>query len=103
MSFVNYNDKEIISKIVYYGPSLSGKTANIEYIDKHTNEASKGKLISMKTETDRTLFFDFLPLLLGEVNGFNVRFHLYTVPGQIFYESSRKLLLKGIDIKFLSA
>ena len=97
MSFVNYNSKEIISKIVFYGPSLGGKTTNIQYIDKYTNEASKGKLISMKTETERTLFFDFLPLLLGNVNDFNVRFHLYTVPGQIFYETSRKLLLKGVD------
>jgi len=97
MSFVNFGAKEIISKIVYWGPSLGGKTANIRYIAEHTREASKGKLISLSSETERTLFFDFLPLALGKVNDFDVRFHLYTVPGHVFYDTSRKLLLKGLD------
>lgn len=97
MSFVNFSASEIISKIVYYGPSLGGKTTNIRYIEQNTKEASKGKLISLTTETDRTLFFDFIPLALGKVKDFNVRFHLYTVPGQMFYDTSRKLLLKGVD------
>jgi signal recognition particle receptor subunit beta len=97
MSFVNYEAKEIISKIIYYGPSLGGKTSNIRYIEEHTKDSSKGKMLSMDNENDRTMFFDFLPLALGTVNDFNVRFHLYSVPGQVFYESSRKLLLKGID------
>lgn len=97
MSFVNFDSNEIISKIVYYGPSLGGKTTNIRYINDHTKDSSKGKLISLATESDRTLFFDFIPLALGKVNKFNVRFHLYGVPGQIFYDTSRKMLLKGVD------
>jgi hypothetical protein len=97
MTFINYAAREINCKIVYYGPGLGGKTTNIQYIYDRTNPQSKGKLISLATETDRTLFFDFLPLDLGSVKGFRVRFHLYTVPGQVFYDASRKLILKGVD------
>jgi mutual gliding-motility protein MglA len=97
MTFINYASREINSKIVYYGPGLCGKTTNIQYIYDRTNPGAKGKLISLATETDRTLFFDFLPLDLGSVKGFKVRFHLYTVPGQVFYDASRKLILKGVD------
>jgi len=97
MTFINYASREINCKIVYYGPGLCGKTTNIQYIYDRTNPGAKGKLISLATETDRTLFFDFLPLDLGSVKGFKVRFHLYTVPGQVFYDASRKLILKGVD------
>jgi mutual gliding-motility protein MglA len=97
MTFINYAAREINCKIVYYGPGLCGKTTNLQYIYDRTNPASKGKLISLATETDRTLFFDFLPLDLGTVRGFKTRFHLYTVPGQVFYDASRKLILKGVD------
>ncbi len=97
MTFINYAAREITCKIVYYGPGLGGKTTNIQYIYDRTNPASKGKLISLATETDRTLFFDFLPLDLGMVKGFKVRFQLYTVPGQVFYDASRKLILRGVD------
>jgi len=97
MSFVNYNTKEINCKIVYYGPGLGGKTTNIQYIYQKTAPDSKGKIISLNTENERTLFFDFLPLDLGEIRGFKTRFHLYTVPGQVFYEASRKLILRGVD------
>ncbi len=97
MSFINYSSREINCKIVYYGPGLCGKTTNLQYIYKKTNPEQKGKLISLATETERTLFFDFLPLALGDIKGFKVRFHLYTVPGQIFYAASRKLILKGVD------
>lgn len=97
MSFINYSSKEINCKIVYYGPGLCGKTTNLQYIYNKTNPAAKGKMISLATETERTLFFDFLPLTLGDIKGFKVRFHLYTVPGQIFYDASRKLILKGVD------
>jgi len=97
MTFINYAAREINCKIVYYGPGLGGKTTNIQYIYDRTNPTAKGKLISLATETDRTLFFDFLPLDLGTVKGFRVRFHLYTVPGQVFYDASRKLILKGVD------
>lgn len=97
MTFINYASREINCKIVYYGPGLCGKTTNIQYIYDKTNPGAKGKLISLATETDRTLFFDFLPLDLGSVKGFKVRFHLYTVPGQVFYDASRKLILKGVD------
>jgi signal recognition particle receptor subunit beta len=97
MSFINYSAKEINCKIVYYGPGLCGKTTNLNYIYKKARPESKGKMISLATETDRTLFFDFLPLALGEIKGFKTRFHLYTVPGQIFYDASRKLILKGVD------
>jgi hypothetical protein len=97
MSFINYASREINCKIVYYGPGLCGKTTNLQYIYEKTNPNAKGKLISLATETDRTLFFDFLPLDLGTVRGFKTRFHLYTVPGQVFYDASRKLILKGVD------
>jgi mutual gliding-motility protein MglA len=97
MSFVNYNTKEVNCKIVYYGPGLGGKTTNIQYIYQKTAPDSKGKIISLNTENERTLFFDFLPLDLGEIRGFKTRFHLYTVPGQVFYEASRKLILRGVD------
>jgi len=97
MSFINYAAREINCKLVYYGPGLCGKTTNLQYIYKKVDPATKGKLISLATESERTLFFDFLPLELGTVRGFKTRFHLYTVPGQIFYEASRKLILKGVD------
>lgn len=97
MSFINYSSREINCKIVYYGPGLCGKTTNLQYIYNKTNPETKGKLISLSTETDRTLFFDFLPLSLGEIRGFKTRFHLYTVPGQVYYNASRKLILKGVD------
>lgn len=97
MSFINYASREINCKIVYYGPGLCGKTTNLQHVFKRTNPEQKGKLISLATETERTLFFDFLPLALGEIKGFKVRFHLYTVPGQVFYAASRKLILKGVD------
>ena len=97
MSFINYSSREINCKVVYYGPGLSGKTTNLEYIYEHTNPEAKGRMISLETETERTLFFDFLPVDLGEIRGFKTRFHLYTVPGQVFYDASRKLILKGVD------
>ncbi len=97
MSFINYSTREINCKIVYYGPGLCGKTTNLQFIYKKTMPDQKGKLISLATETERTLFFDFLPLALGDIKGFKVRFHLYTVPGQVFYAASRKLILKGVD------
>lgn len=97
MSFINYSSREINCKIVYYGPGLCGKTTNLQYIYNKTASAAKGKMISLATETERTLFFDFLPLSLGEIRGFKTRFHLYTVPGQVFYDASRKLILKGVD------
>lgn len=97
MSFINYSSREINCKIVYYGPGLCGKTTNLQYIYNKTNPDAKGKMISLATETERTLFFDFLPLSLGEIRGFKTRFHLYTVPGQVFYDASRKLILKGVD------
>ena len=97
MSFINYMAREINCKLVYYGPGLCGKTTNLQYIYERTNPEAKGKMISLATETERTLFFDFLPLSLGEIRGFKTRFHLYTVPGQVFYDASRKLILKGVD------
>jgi len=97
MSIINYSSREINCKIVYYGPGLCGKTTNLQYIFKKTNPEHRGKMISLATETERTLFFDFLPLSLGDIKGFKTRFHLYTVPGQIFYDASRKLILKGVD------
>ncbi|MEA2173088.1 MAG: mutual gliding-motility protein MglA [Blastocatellia bacterium] len=97
MTFINYASREINCKIVYYGPGLCGKTTNLQFIFDATAPQSKGKLISLATETDRTLFFDFMPLELGTVRGFKTRFHLYTVPGQVFYDASRKLILKGVD------
>jgi hypothetical protein len=97
MALINYASREINSKIVYYGPGLGGKTTNIKYIYTKLNPSIKGKLISLATELDRTLFFDFLPVDLGTIRGFKTRFHLYTVPGQVFYNASRKLILKGVD------
>jgi len=97
MSFINYASREINCKIVYYGPGLCGKTTNLQHVYQKTDPEAKGKMISLATETERTLFFDFLPLALGEIRGFKTRFHLYTVPGQVFYDASRKLILKGVD------
>ncbi len=97
MSFINFAAREINCKIVYYGPGLGGKTTNLQYIYDRTGDRQKGKMISLATETERTLFFDFLPLDLGTVRGFKTRFHLYTVPGQVFYDASRKLILRGVD------
>lgn len=97
MSFVNYNTKEVNCKIVYYGPGLGGKTTNIQYVYKKTSGENKSDVISLNTENERTIFFDFLPLELGEIRGYKTRFHLYTVPGQAFYEASRKLILRGVD------
>lgn len=97
MSFINYSSREINCKIVYYGPGLGGKTTNLEYIHQKTSPKVRGRMISLATETDRTLYFDFLPLSLGDLHGFRTRFQLYTVPGQVFYDASRKLILKGVD------
>jgi signal recognition particle receptor subunit beta len=97
MSFINYLKREISCKLVYYGPGLCGKTTNLQYIYNKTAPEAKGKMISLATEQERTLFFDFLPISLGEIRGFRTRFHLYTVPGQVFYDASRKLILKGVD------
>ena len=97
MSFINFAAREINCKIVYYGAGLGGKTTNLQWIFDQTLAKTGGKMISLTTETDRTLFFDFLPLELGTVRGFTTRFHLYTVPGQVFYDASRKLILRGVD------
>jgi hypothetical protein len=97
MSFINHMSKEINCKLVYYGPGLCGKTTNLQYVFERSNPEARGKMISLATESERTLFFDFLPLTLGTVKGFKLRFHLYTVPGQVFYDASRKLILKGAD------
>jgi len=97
VTFINYVAREINCKVVYYGPGLGGKTTNLQYIYDVTNPENKGKMISLATETERTLFFDFLPIDLGQIRGFRTRFHLYTVPGQVFYDASRKLILKGVD------
>lgn len=97
MSFVNHNKKEVNCKIVYYGPGLGGKTTNIQHVYKKTSGENRGNIIKLNTENERTLFFDFLPLELGEIRGYKTRFHLYTVPGQVFYEASRKLILRAVD------
>ena len=97
MSMINYASREINCKIVYYGPGLGGKTTNIEYVYEKVAPSTRGKLISLATESERTLFFDFLPVDLGTIRGFKTRFHLYTVPGQVYYNASRKLILKGVD------
>jgi len=97
LSFLNYSTREINFKIVYYGPGLSGKTTNIKYIYDKVKNDNNGKLVSLATETERTLFFDFFPLDLGTIKDYKVRFHLYTVPGQIYYSASRKLILRGVD------
>jgi signal recognition particle receptor subunit beta len=97
MSMINYASREINCKIVYYGPGLGGKTTNLEHVYGKVSPDTRGKLISLATETERTLFFDFLPVDLGTIRGFKTRFHLYTVPGQVYYNASRKLILKGVD------
>jgi mutual gliding-motility protein MglA len=97
LTFINYVAREINCKIVYYGPGLGGKTTNLQYLYDITGAANKGKLVSLATETERTLFFDFLPIDLGQIRGLRTRFHLYTVPGQVFYDASRKLILRGVD------
>ena len=97
MTFINYASREINCKIVYYGPGLGGKTTNLEHIYGKVQPDTRGKLISLATETERTLFFDFLPVDLGTIRGFKTRFHLYTVPGQVYYNASRRLILKGVD------
>ena len=97
MSFINYNAKEIHCKVVYYGPSLGGKTTNIQWVYQKTADDQKNKLVALNTDIERTLFFDFLPLNVGEIRGFKTRFHLYTVPGQVVYDASRKLIMKGLD------
>ena len=97
MSFINFAAREINCKIVYYGAGLGGKTTNLQHIYDKTASGQRGKMISLATETERTLFFDFLPLDVGTVRGFKTRFHLYTVPGQVFYDASRKLILRGVD------
>jgi len=97
MSMINYASREINCKIVYYGPGLGGKTTNLEYVYEKVAPSTRGKLISLATESERTLFFDFLPVDLGTIRGFKTRFHLYTVPGQVYYNASRQLILKGVD------
>jgi len=97
MPFINFPAREVNCKIVYYGPGLCGKTTNIQYIYRKTNPNARGKLITLDTDTDRTLFFDFLPLSLGDIRGYRARFFLYTVPGQVYYEATRRLVLKGAD------
>jgi mutual gliding-motility protein MglA len=97
MSLVNYSTREITSKIVYYGPGRSGKTTNLQYVHGQVPEERRGRMVSLATETDRTLFFDFLPLDLGTISGFQTRFQLYTVPGQVYYDATRKLVLQGAD------
>jgi len=97
MSLVNYSTREITSKIVYYGPGRSGKTTNLQYVHGQVPEDRRGRMVSLATETDRTLFFDFLPLDLGTISGFQTRFQLYTVPGQVYYDATRKLVLQGAD------
>jgi mutual gliding-motility protein MglA len=97
MPKVRIKEKEIVGKIVFYGPGLGGKTTNMQYIHSKTHPQYRGNLVSLATETDRTLFFDFLPMALKRVGGFDLRFHLFTVPGQVFYEESRKIILRDVD------
>ncbi|MBI5836516.1 MAG: gliding-motility protein MglA [Candidatus Eisenbacteria bacterium] len=97
MALVNYHSREIQFKVVYYGPGLSGKTTNLTYIHRNTPQVYRGNLVSLKTQEERTLFFDFLPVSLGEVGGYRARFHLYTVPGQMIYQASRRVILQGVD------
>lgn len=97
MSFINHNAKRIHCKIVYYGPSLGGKTTNIQWVHAKASGKDKSELESLPTDLERTLFFDFVPFNLGEVQGYETRFHLYSVPGQVVYDASRKLILKGLD------
>ncbi len=97
MVSINYSAREVCCKIVYYGPGLSGKTTNLQYIHAKVPQTTRGKLISLATEADRTLYFDFLPINIGTINGFNAKFQLYTVPGQVYYNATRKLVLRGVD------
>jgi len=97
LSLVNYATREITCKIVYYGPGRSGKTTNLHYIHGQVPTDRKGQMVSLATQTDRTLFFDFLPIDLGTISGFTTRFQLYTVPGQVYYQTTRKLVLQGAD------
>ncbi len=97
MSMINYASREINCKLVYYGPGLGGKTTNLEHVYSKVAPEKRGKMVSLATETERTLFFDFLPVDLGTIRGFKTRFHMYTVPGQVYYNASRKLILKGVD------
>lgn len=97
MSLVNFTTREITCKIVYYGPGRSGKTTNLHYIYGRVPEARRGRMVSLATQTDRTLFFDFLPIDLGQISGFSTRFQLYTVPGQVYYNATRRLVLQGAD------
>ena len=97
MSLVNFTAREITCKIVYYGPGRSGKTTNLQYIYGRVPESRRGRMVSLATQTDRTLFFDFLPLELGTISGFSTKFQLYTVPGQSYYNATRKLVLQGAD------
>ena len=97
MSLINFTTREITCKIVYYGPGRSGKTTNLQYIYERVPGDRRGRMVSLATQTDRTLFFDFLPLELGTISGFTTRFQLYTVPGQVYYNATRKLVLLGAD------
>jgi hypothetical protein len=97
VSLINYVTKVAHCKIIYYGPGLSGKTTNIQYVYEHTQQENRGKLVTLSTENERTLFFDFLPLAVGDVRGYTTRFHLYSIPGQTFYEISRQFIFKGVD------
>jgi mutual gliding-motility protein MglA len=97
MSMINYASREIHCKIVYYGPGLGGKTTNLQHVHRTVSPESRGKMLSLTAENERTLFFDFLPVDLGSIRGFTTRFHLYTVPGQVYYNASRRLILKGVD------
>ena len=97
MVFFNYSTMQMAAKVVYYGPGLCGKTTNLHYIYEHTTNESRGEMVSLETETDRTLFFDLLPIDVGSIAGFKTRIQLYTVPGQVFYNTTRKLVLKGVD------
>lgn len=97
MSLVNYSTREVTCKIVYYGPGRSGKTSNLQYIHSYLPADRRGSIVSLATETDRTLFFDFLPLDLGTISGFRTRIQLYTVPGQVYYQATRRLVLRGAD------
>ena len=97
MVFFNYSTMQMAAKVVYYGPGLCGKTTNLQHVFSHTSSESRGEMVSLETETDRTLFFDLLPLDVGSIQGFNTRIQLYTVPGQVFYNTTRKLVLKGVD------
>lgn len=97
MVFFNYSTMQMAAKVVYYGPGLCGKTTNLQFIYGHTSQESRGEMVSLETETDRTLFFDLLPIDVGSIAGFNTRIQLYTVPGQVFYNTTRKLVLKGVD------